>query len=66
MRQPDSRFKRPIGFLGLVTLLGVMAVVDGLLKRRYFFLVPGLLFVVGGVAWGYHAWRTRNTIPPEP
>ena len=67
MTQSDEvPLKRPIRFPGLITLLGVMAVVDGLLKRRWFFVVPGLLFVMGGVAMGYHVWRAGQKREPIP
>lgn len=58
MTEPDTTpVKRPLGFPSIVTLIGVAAAADGLLKHRWFFLVPGLLFVVGGVALGYRTWR---------
>ena len=60
MADEDPPLKRGIRFPSVATLVGVVAVAEGVLRHRWYFVVPGVLFVAGGLAMGYAAWRAHR------
>ena len=66
MTEPGTPLKRTIQGPGLLALLGVIAVGDGLARRHYGLAAFGFLLIVVGVALGYRAWRAGATTSREP